>query len=680
VAIRKSSISGTPFGNTANRPSSPTVGQTYYNGELGYQEIYTAAGWAPTVSAAGEDFTINVGTSGYTKTDLSKNFVDGQYICTSSLSDVTLDIYLLNEDGSVSGYANAATATTTINATASFRYVVIYGATNNDTLTFQYKTVVAPTSNSTTDLLIGPRITNVATVNLPNQNDTTVVTGQNFATDITATFTGTDSVARSAKSIVRSSSTSLIITRPDTMPPSANPYTLTLTNPGTISPTSTNSHKSINTISSGNSPVWVTGTTIHYDINVAWNGGNLSATDADGGSSVTYTIVSGTLPNGISLASNGVITGTPTNSQQSVTFRATDSGGNTADRTILFNQKPVWTTTSLANATSGIAYSQTLATTDDTAVARTYSLVSGTLPSGLSLSSAGVISGTPSAGNGGANMVFRATDGNGGTQDKTLTISTTVVTTFTSNGSWTAPSGISTIDALVVAGGGGGGTSGSSNPNRSGGGGGAGGFRNLTSVSVSPGTTYAITVGAGGSGGDFWPGNTGSNSSVGALISASGGGGGNANDQSGIAGGSGGGGATHTGTQRNGGAGNVGGYSPAEGNAGGTAFSGNCGGGGGGAGSAGGSASVSNSGAGGSGATSTITGTSVTYAGGGGGAGNNGGASGGSGGGGAGNKNSNGVSGTVNTGGGGGAGAPYTSGSNGGSGGSGIVIIKYTGG
>lgn len=678
MPIRKSSISGVPFGNTANRPSNPTVGQTYYNGELGYQEIYTNDGWTPTVAGSGEDFTINVGTSGNTKTDLTKNFVGGQYICTSSLSDSTLDIYLLNEDGSVSGYANAATATTTINATASFRYVVVYGATNNDTLTFQYKTVVAPNSNSTNDLLIGPRITNVATVSLPNQNDTTVVTGQNFATDITATFTGTDSVARNAKSIVRSSSTSLIITRPDTMPPSANPYTLTLTNPGTISPTSSNSHKSINTISSGNSPVWVTGTTIHYDINVAWNGGNLSATDADGGSSITYTIVSGTLPNGISLASNGVITGTPTNSQQSVTFRATDSGGNTADRTILFNQKPVWTTTSLANATTGVAYSQTLATTDDTAVARTYSLVSGTLPTGLSLSSAGVISGTPSAGNGGSNMVFRATDGNGGTQDKTLTISTTVITTFNSNGSWTAPSGISSIDCLVVAGGGAGGTNGSGNPGRTAGGGGAGGFRNLTGVAVSPGTTYTITVGAGGAGSsEVFVNNPGSSSSIGALVLASGGGGGAANNTNGGSGGSGGGAGSH-GDAKTGGSGNAGGFSPSEGNRGGNANIG--GGGGGGAGSAGADV-TSGGGNGGSGASSSITGTPVTYAGGGGGAGSGGAGSGGSGGGANGAVNANGNSASANTGGGGGASAVVSSGGGvSGSGGSGRVIIKYIGG
>jgi Putative Ig domain len=631
--------------------------------------------------SSGADFTINIGTSGYTKVDLGKDFGSGNYICTSSLSDSTLDIYFLNSsDNSVAGYVNAAAATATISATKTFRYVVIYGATNNDTLTFQYKTVASPTLNSTTDLVIGPRITNVATVNLPNLNDTTVVTGQNFGTNITATFTGTDSIDRNAKSIVRSSSTSLIITRPDTMPPSANPYTLTLLNPGTQAPTSSNSHKSINTISAGASPVWVTGSTLHYDLNVAWNGGNLSATDSDGGSSVTYSIVSGTLPTGLSLSSNGTISGTPTTSQQSVTFRATDSGSNYVDKTILFNQKPVWTTTSLPNAQTGSAYSQTLATTDDTGVARTYSLVSGTLPAGLSLASNGVISGTPSAGNGGSNLVFRATDGNGGTQDKTLTIATTVIVTFTSSGSWTVPSGVSAIDALVVAGGAAGATNGSGNPGRNAGGGGAGGFRNLTNVSVgSAGTVYAVTVGAGGAGSsDVFNGNDGNNSSIGSLIIASKGGSGGANSTAGRSGGSGGGAGDHTGTLKSGGSGNLGSYSPVEGYAGGNATG--SGAGGGGAGGAASSASSGNATAGGPGAYSSITGSSVQYAGGGGGAASNGGASGGGGGGGNGAMNANGGNGTANTGGGGGASAVVTSGGGtSGSGGSGIVIIKYIG-
>jgi len=58
MAIRKSSISGTPFGETADRPANPSLGQTFYNATLGRLEMYTDNGWsalsfpqAPSVSA-----------------------------------------------------------------------------------------------------------------------------------------------------------------------------------------------------------------------------------------------------------------------------------------------------------------------------------------------------------------------------------------------------------------------------------------------------------------------------------------------------------------------------------------------------------------------------------------------------------------------------------------------------
>jgi hypothetical protein len=64
--IKATSLGGTPFGNTANRPSSPSVGQIYHNGEIGVTEIYTENGWvsnsappaAPSIGSA-----TNVGTA-----------------------------------------------------------------------------------------------------------------------------------------------------------------------------------------------------------------------------------------------------------------------------------------------------------------------------------------------------------------------------------------------------------------------------------------------------------------------------------------------------------------------------------------------------------------------------------------------------------------------------------------
>jgi hypothetical protein len=94
------------------------------------------------------------------------------------------------------------------------------------------------------------------------------------------------------------------------------------------------------------------------------------------------------------------------------------------------------------------------------------------------------------------------------------------------------------INYLVVAGGGGGGC-------QVGGGGGAGGLITGTSISVNPGTSYALIVGAGapGSTTSVSPGATGTNSTGFGITSLGGGGGGShQNNGLGTSGGSGGGG------------------------------------------------------------------------------------------------------------------------------------------
>lgn len=76
--------------------------------------------------------------------------------------------------------------------------------------------------------------------------------------------------------------------------------------------------------------------------------------------------------------------------------------------------------------------------------------------------------------------------------------------TFTSSSTWTAPAGVTAVNCTVVGAGGGGGASGNSTTNSNynfPAGGGAGGLVSTGSVSVTPGTTYAVVVGAGGNAG-----------------------------------------------------------------------------------------------------------------------------------------------------------------------------------
>jgi hypothetical protein len=261
--------------------------------------------------------------------------------------------------------------------------------------------------------------------------------------------------------------------------------------------------------------------------------------------------------------------------------------------------------------------------------------------------------------------------------------------TFGASGTFT-PKQALTVDYLVVAGGGGGGGGGSTFAG--GGGGGAGGLRctvgasgRATSpespLSLASGTPIAVTVGAGGTGGTGYSGTgvTNGSNSIFSTITSTGGGRGGSYDTNFAAIGGSGGGAGGESNNKTGAAGTT-----AQGFGGGNGQSGSqkdSAGGGGGSGSVGidGNATTGKGGNGGAGTTTTISGTSVTYAGGGGGGGDVTRGDGLNGGGNGGVDLQNGFPGTANTGGGGGGcGAPNTGGAvNGAAGGSGIVIVRY---
>ena len=140
----------------------------------------------------------------------------------------------------------------------------------------------------------------------------------------------------------------------------------------------------------------------------------------------TWTITSGTLPNGLSLSSSGVISGTPTTAGglTSITFQVTDSASKTATKALsitINSATPSVTTSTLPNGTVSVAYSQTLTATGGT-TPYTWSIASGTLPTGLSLSSSGVISGTPTTAGGPTSITFQVTDNASKTATKALSI------------------------------------------------------------------------------------------------------------------------------------------------------------------------------------------------------------------------------------------------------------------
>lgn len=669
-----------------NFPNTPAIGEEYTAG--GFTWVWTGSAWEKVAeaTAVANDFVLVVGSTGNTTYVLERPYSAGRYFIDFVNNDTSYDIYFIAEDGTLAGY----TSTDSALVTESFEEVVVLGAANNEIITFTYQGVSTEPSSAGDVAVAGAFINSVATANLPNVDDTTVVNGGNFAADVEVSFIGTNEVETAAKSVVRNSSTELLVTRPDSFSTANSPYDVKVLNPGIPAPTGSNRHILFNSVTAGTNPAWVTGTTVFYNLTQPTSI-TLLATDTEA-SDIDYTIVTGTLPAGLSLdGETGVISGTFSGSASegaatNVTFRATDAGGNFVNRAIdlVANASPVWTTAAgaITNAQAGSAYSfQLVASTGSAGGTLSYSLQSGSLPAGITLSSTGLISGTASS-TGTSNFTVRVTDQANAFTDRAFSLAVTAEFL---------------VEYLVIAGGGGGGA----NSCSTGGGGGAGGYRSSvvgensgrlsaaeSRVTVAQGSSYTVTVGAGGAGEPSTQNTFGADGSASVFwtITSTGGGGGaggaaGCGSAVGRTGGSGGGASQNT----TGGLGTANqGFDGSRGKSDLKSYS--SGGGGGGAGAnavdaigGGDFSQYAIGGDAGIGITSSITGSAISRAGGGGGAssGSAAGSRGGNGasGGGNGGRQAAGTSATVNSGSGGGGSS--NSGTTGGNGGSGIVIIRY---
>jgi len=142
----------------------------------------------------------------------------------------------------------------------------------------------------------------------------------------------------------------------------------------------------------------------------------LTGRDPDKGSNntgLTFTLIAGKLPGGVALAHTGLVDGIPTqrsllkgvpyevseNITSTFVVRITDAENLIADRTFSLTvegpDSPVWSTTAgkLADVHDGQEVTTTLSATDSDLDTLTYSIQSGSLPAGLTMSTAGVITG-----------------------------------------------------------------------------------------------------------------------------------------------------------------------------------------------------------------------------------------------------------------------------------------------
>jgi hypothetical protein len=140
---------------------------------------------------------------------------------------------------------------------------------------------------------------------------------------------------------------------------------------------------------------------------------SVTMTGSGGVTPYNWTIFSGALPQGLSMTTAGVISGTPTATGQfTFTVRLKDATNATVNRDFTINVVPIFRITSLSvwGGIQGQPHSQILTTADGTNPI-TWSVTSGTLPPGISLvSNTGELTGTPTT-TGTYTFTIQAADG-----------------------------------------------------------------------------------------------------------------------------------------------------------------------------------------------------------------------------------------------------------------------------
>jgi len=225
--------------------------------------------------------------------------------------------------------------------------------------------------------------------------------------------------------------------------------------------------------------------------------------------SVSPAIGTGTTAGLLFNTGNGQISGTPTSTLGTTTYTvtATDDIGATSNKTFTLNIAAELTTTQAVPSivvTVDTALASTIPVTASGGFGTKTFSISPELPTGLSFgTSDGSVSGTPTVLSSSTTYTVTVTDDLGITSSKTFTLSVIVASgeqRYTSAGTFTftVPTGVTSVSVVALGGGASGGVTGSGTGPTYYGGGGGGGLAYRNNVSVTPGQTISVVVGAGG--------------------------------------------------------------------------------------------------------------------------------------------------------------------------------------
>jgi hypothetical protein len=316
----------------------------------------------------------------------------------------------------------------------------------------RYNTTVAVLEQYTADGWVGiepaPTVSSIVYPGSPTQTavwqgDTVTINGTNFKAGAIVKFS-LSGVVTNADVSTRISSTQMTGTFPTSISTEGT-YGVVVTNPSGLSATLDNS------LTVDGNPVWTTASgSLGSFVEQTAMTTTIAGTE-DGSAISSFTIASGTLPSGVTLnSSTGVISGTtPAVSGDTVysfTVTAKDAENQITNRsftlTVANNNAPVWVTSagSLGTVTqngSAISTINLSATAGGESQTVTYSVTSGSLPTGLSLSSGGAITGTISGytADGSSTTVNFTVTASDGIDTTARAFSITVVATYLQNNS-----------------------------------------------------------------------------------------------------------------------------------------------------------------------------------------------------------------------------------------------------